>query len=213
METVTEIIATVGSILAFMIVFLGVAKWLSSRAERAEKRRQYAEQQAHLAEAERVRIHKEKVALADNGHLAKQLELAQENESTHPKEAVYWYEKAALQDSRDGIEGIVRVCEASDGDVVPQDKYRYWRNALDALNGDEQAEYEQGVALFEGFGIRSNMDKGLQLIEHAANRRCVRAQMFLADWYKSPENPLADVHKAKMWKSMFEHVDLDEHPK
>ncbi|ANO34175.1 hypothetical protein BCT86_11790 [Vibrio breoganii] len=213
MDTVTEMIATVGSILAFMIVFLGVAKWFSSRTERAERRRQAAEQQAHLAEAERVRIHKEKVALADNGHLAKQLELAKENEHVHPKEAVYWYEKAALQDSRDGIEGFVRVCEASADDVVPQDKYRYWRNALDALNGDEQAEYEQGIALFEGFGIRSNMDKGIQLIEHAANRRCVRAQMFLADWYKSPENPLADAEKAKMWRSMSEHVDFNEHSK
>ncbi|GEA60101.1 tetratricopeptide repeat protein [Vibrio comitans] len=213
MDTVTEIIATVGSIFAFMVVFLGVAKWFSGRTERAEKRRQYAEQQAHLAEAERVRIHKEKVALADNGHLAKQLELARESELTHPKEAVYWFEKAALQDSRDGIEGLVRVCEASSGDVVAQDKYRYWRNALDALNGDEQAEYEQGIALFEGFGIRSNMDKGLQLIEHAANKRCVRAQMFLADWYKSPENPLADEDKAKMWKSTLEHAEINDNSK
>ncbi|GEA51677.1 hypothetical protein VIN01S_24810 [Vibrio inusitatus NBRC 102082] len=213
MDTVTEIIATVGSIFAFMLVFLGVAKWLSGRTARAEKRRQYSEQQAHLAKAERVRIHKEKVALADNGHLAKQLELARENELSHPKESVYWFEKAALQESRDGIEGIVRVCERSSGDVVPQDKYRYWRSALDALNGDEQAEYEQGVALFEGFGIRSNMDKGLQLIEHAANKRCVRAQMFLADWYKSPENPLADQDKAKMWKSMLEHIELNDNSK
>ncbi|CAM3092676.1 sel1 repeat family protein [Vibrio rarus] len=204
MDTVTEIITTLAMIVLFMVVFFGIAKWFSRRSRRAEQKRVEAQKQSRIEEAERVRRHKERVAFAENGHLATQLELGKEKERKHSKEAVYWYEKAALQESREGIEGIIRVCDTSAQDVVSQDKYQYWKNALDALNGDEQAEYEQGIALFEGFGVRSNMDRGLQLIEHAANRRCLRAQMFLVNWYQSPENPLADEQKAQMWKGRMD---------
>lgn len=187
MLTVTEMMASGIAILLFMALFLSIARWSRKRSERAEQRRLEAEDQAKQVEAERVRVHKEKIALADNGHLTTQLELAEMNENKHPKEAVYWYERAAEQDSIEGIKGILRVCEHYSEELISQDKHRYWKNAFDAHNGDEQAEYEQGIALFEGFGITSNMDKGIQLIEHAANKRCVRAQMFLAQWYRSSE--------------------------
>ncbi|GAD90784.1 MULTISPECIES: tetratricopeptide repeat protein [Vibrio] len=209
MLTVTEMMASGIAILLFMAMFLSIARWSTKRSERAEQRRLEAEDQAKQLEAERVRVHKEKIALADNGHLTTQLELAEMNEAKHPKEAVYWYERAAEQDSIDGIKGILRVCEQYSDELITQDKHRYWQNAFDAHNGDEQAEYEQGIALFEGFGIASNMDKGIQLIEHAANKRCFRAQMFLAQWYRSSENPMADNEKAKMWESRAERINLD----
>ncbi|OBT16973.1 hypothetical protein A9264_09605 [Vibrio sp. UCD-FRSSP16_10] len=202
MLTVTEIMAAGGVIILFMVLFLGIGKWISSRSEKSEYRRLQAKEKVRATEAQRVRLQKEKVVLADNGHLTTQIELAKINESKYPKEAVYWYEKAALQESREGIEGLIRVCDSSSEELLSQDSLRYWKNALDALNGDEQAEYEQGIALFEGFGIQSNMDRGLALIEHAANRRCLRAQMFLVDWYRSTENPLADEEKAQMWRQM-----------
>ncbi|GAD80122.1 tetratricopeptide repeat protein [Vibrio ezurae] len=209
MLTVTEMMASGIAILLFMVLFLGVARGLAKRSERAEQRRIDTEEQAKQAEAERVRAHKEKIALADNGHLPTQLALAKMSEAKQPKEAIYWYEKAAEQDSIEGIEGILRVCRQTNDELISQDKHRYWTNAYDAHHGDEQAVYEQGIALFEGFGIASNMDKGIQLIEHAANKRCVRAQMFLAQWYRSPENPMADKEKAQMWEGMAERINLD----
>ena len=199
MDATTELIYTIGAIAGFVALFFSIGRFFAYRAERIKRKEIAAEQAQKAAAAEKVRQHKERLALADEGLLSAQLELARENESSHPKEALYWYERAAEQDDMEGITGFIRVCDATKQELVTQDKYRYWRNALEAAKGDEQAEFEQGLALFEGYGIRSNMDRGLELIEHAASKRCVRAQMFLAEWYKSPENPFADKETAQMW--------------
>ncbi|WP_261817876.1 tetratricopeptide repeat protein [Vibrio gallicus] len=210
MDTTTEILYTVGAIAVFVALFFSIGRFFAYRADRI-KQKELEDQQLHKnAAAERARAHNQTLALADEGLVSAQLQLAKENESSSPKESLYWYERAAELDSEQGIVGFIRVCDNNNSDLVPQDKYRYWKNALDAAQGDEQAEFEQGLALFEGYGIRSNMDRGLALIEHAASNRCVRAQMFLAEWYRSPENPLADDDKAKIWSERAEGQIEDE---
>ncbi|WP_261837041.1 tetratricopeptide repeat protein [Vibrio ishigakensis] len=199
MDATTEIVYTIGAIAGFVALFFTIGRFFAYRAERLKRSEIETEQRLKKAAAERVRLHNEKLALASEGLVSAQLELARESEKSNPKEALFWYERAAEQDDMEGIKGFVRVCESSDEEIVAQDKYRYWKNALEAAKGDEQAEFEQGLALFEGYGIRSNMDRGLELIEHAASKRCVRAQMFLAEWYKSPENPFSNKETAKMW--------------
>lgn len=200
MDATTELMYTIGAIAGFVALFFTIGRYFANRAERIKRKEIEVEQKLKTAAAERVRRHNDKLALASEGQLSAQLELARENETSNPKEALFWYERAAEQDEMEGILGFVRVCESVDDELVAQDKYRYWKNALEAAKGDEQAEFEQGLALFEGYGTRSNMDRGLKLIEHAASRSCLRAQMFLADWYRSPENPFANKDTAKMWR-------------
>lgn len=138
MEPVTEMVVTVVAILVFVVLLFGVALWWNQTSKRARQQKLNQDQVLKATKAERVLRHKEKLAFAENGLVSAQLELAELDERNgNLKEAAYWFEKAALQDSAEGIAGFVRVCDASATEIVTQGKYRYWRNALKASQGDE----------------------------------------------------------------------------
>jgi len=161
---------------------------------------------------------KERLFKAETGHVPTQLFLAKEAEVRNPREALYWYEQAANQDSEIGMYGVVRVCSRAKEDIVLIEKSKYWQLAIDALNGSYLAKFEMGKALMGGQGVEQNIEKGVGIIEKVANEDHIEAQIYMGDWFIAESNAQpnsklsAEWHfKAAQQNSIEGQIKLGEH--
>ncbi|GLO63144.1 hypothetical protein MACH09_36520 [Vibrio sp. MACH09] len=174
------------------ISLLLIFGWMASLS--AKKKRLAAEKEERdrayrrAIERQREEERKERIFKAETGHVPTQLFLAKEAEIHNPREALYWYEQAALQDNEIGMYGVVRVCARAKEDVVLGEKSKFWSLAIEAHNGNNRAKLELGKAFMGGQGTDQNIDKGIETIEEVANEGNTEAQIFMGDWYIAESN-------------------------
>ena len=204
------------------VSFLIIVGWMASLS--AKKKRLAAEkierEKAYRRAIERQRSEekKERLFKAETGHVPTQLFLAKEAEVQNPREALYWYEKAAAQDNEIGMYGVVRVCGRAKEDVVLNEKAKFWQIAIEAHNGNVLAKFEMGKALMGGQGIEQNIEKGIDTIEEVANDDHIEAQIYMGDWFIAESNMQpnpklsAEWHfKAAQQNSIDGQIKLGEH--
>lgn len=174
--------------LSFLII-IGWMATLSAKkkrlaAEKAERDRAYRRAIQRQREEEK----KERQFKADTGHIPTQLFLAKEAEIHNPREALYWYERAAEQDNEIGMYGVVRVCGRAKEDVILSEKAKFWQLAIEARNGNNLAKFEMGKALMGGKGVDQNIEKGVSVIKEVAEEDYIAAQIYMGDWYIAESN-------------------------
>ena len=197
MNTTTIAIGAVSFFLLLAIVFASSMAARKKRLDKEKKAKEVAYRRA--IEQSKAREHKERVFKADTGHVPTQLFLAKESETKNPREALHWYEKAALQDNEIAMYGIVRICDRAKEDLFYREKARFWRTSIAAAEGDAQAQYDKGIALMEGYGIDKDIVKGVEVIEAVAEAGHYNAQLFMGDWYQSPKNMTPDTKVSADW--------------
>jgi len=174
--------------ISLLLIFLWMASLSAKKkrlaAEKEERERAYR----RAIERQREEEKKERIFKAETGHVPTQLFLAKEAEVHNPREALYWYEQAALQDNEIGMYGVVRVCARAKEDVVLSEKSKFWQIAIEAHNGNAKAKLELGKAFLGGKGIDQNVDKGIATIEEVAEEGNIEAQLFIGDWYIAESN-------------------------
>jgi TPR repeat protein len=168
------------------------------KRQRREKRQQEIAYRRAIEQARDQEL-RDKVFKAETGHIATQLYLAKEAERNQPKEALYWYEKAALQDNEIAMFGIVRVCQRAQNDPIYQKKAQFWQTAINALQGDEDAKFSTAKALINGDGVETSEEKGLEEMRCVADKGHIEAMNFMGDWEQSPKNMSADCQRSAQW--------------
>ncbi len=197
MTTTTLAISAI--IFLFLLVCVLSATMLArKKRQQEEKRRQEIAYRKAIQQA-REQEHQDRVFKAETGHIATQLYLAKEAERSRPKEALHWYEKAAMADSEMGMHGVVRVCQRAQNDSFYQEKSKFWELAIASLQGDVEAQYSMGMAYIEGRGIEKDHDRGVSVIEKVANKGHEKSQIFMGDWCKSAKNLNVNYRQSGQW--------------
>ncbi|MFM2587269.1 tetratricopeptide repeat protein [Vibrio sp. TBV020] len=173
------------------LLLLGMFMWmlaLSVRKKRLEQERKQREI-AHRKAIERNRRqeHQERIAKAEGGDIPTILFMGKEAERKNPKEAIYWYTKAAKLDSVMGMYGIVRISNKMQQDVILKEQARFWQTCINASEGSLPHKFEMAQALIHGRGTEINTPKALMVMEQAAKENYVDALVFLGDWW-APDN-------------------------
>ena len=171
------------------LLLLGMFMWmlaLSMRKKRLEKERREREIAYRKAvERSRRQEREERVMKAEGGHIPTILYLAKLSERSNPKEALYWYNKAANLDNINGMYGVVRISNKMQQDVILKEQAKYWKVCIKALEGSLPHKFEMAQALLNGRGTDLNVSKGLSIMQAAAQDNYVDAILFLGDWYSS----------------------------
>ncbi len=184
----------------FLVSAIVLRITMKMRQERAEKKKR-AQERAYREAIERARQReiKERVFKAETGHIPTMLYLAKEAERTSAAEALHWYEKAAMLGSTVAMQGVVRLCERVPNDLLYQAKGRFWKNAIDAEEGNIGAKYEKAIALMEGRGTDQDIISAVEIMEEIAESGYEKAELFLGDWYQSSKNASPDLIKSGLY--------------
>ncbi|TMX45942.1 tetratricopeptide repeat protein [Vibrio sp. Hep-1b-8] len=175
------------------LLLLGMFMWmlaLSIRKKRLEQERKEREIAYRKAiEKNRKQEHEERIMKAEGGHIPTILYLAKEAERTRPKEAIYWYTKAAKLDNVTGMYGVVRISNKMKQDVILKEQSKFWQTSIAAIEGSLPHKFEMAQALFYGRGTEVNPPKAIELLESAAQQNHIPSLLFLGDWCLSDNNP------------------------
>ena len=119
------------------LLLLGMFMWmlaLSIRKKRLEQERKEREIAYRKAiEKNRKQEHEDRIMKAEGGHIPTILYLAKEAERTRPKEAIYWYTKAAKLDNVTGMYGVVRISNKMKQDVILKEQSKFWQTSIAAI--------------------------------------------------------------------------------
>ncbi len=199
MNIIGMVIGALG--LSFILIFIWMLS-LSVRKKRLEEERREREEAYRKAlERTREEERKERLFQAESGHIPTILYLAKEAERKNLREALFWYEKAAHLDNRNGMHGVVRICSKMRDDMVFREKSRFWQLFIDGLDGDLEAKFETGKAFVFGLGTEVDVVKGLGLIQEAAERKHMEAIIFMGDWCVSKHNLSPSPSDSSYWYS------------
>ena len=187
-----------GFLLLAAFVWMG---FLSSKkkklaAKKAERERVYR----RAIERQREQERQERIFKADTGHVPTQLYLAKEAEVSNPREALYWYERAALLENEIAMYGVVRVCQRGKDDAVLKEKAKFWQLAINAMEGSKRSKFEMGQSFMRGRGIEQDINRGLTAIEELAEEDYIDAQVFMGDWYVAEANLTPNPTLAAEWQ-------------
>lgn len=175
------------------LLLLGMFMWmlaLSIRKKRLEQERKEREIAYRKAiEKNRKQEHEDRIMKAEGGHIATILYLAKEAERTRPKEAIYWYTKAAKLDNVTGMYGVVRISNKMKQDVILKEQSKFWQTSIAAIEGSVPHKFEMAQALFYGRGTEVNPPKAIELLESAAQQNHIPSILFLGDWCLADNNP------------------------
>lgn len=203
------------TLLALVVIII----WLISmvlrrqRLEAERKKQAAAYRNAMLKAKEQEK--KDRQFKAESGHVPTMLFLAKESERNNVKQALYWYEQAALKDNEMGMYGFIRLSQKFNDDIVLKEKANFWRYAVAGLHqGDIDSLFKAGKAYIEGKGIEKNSTKGLSFIHRAAEKGSLDAMLYLADEYKEQEgegeSALSWYQKASLLNSAQAMVGLGD---
>ncbi|WP_413282604.1 tetratricopeptide repeat protein [Vibrio sp. MA40-2] len=197
MNFITIAIGTTG--LSLLVIFGWMLSLSAKKKRLAEEKSERDRAYKRAIERQKNEEKKERQFKAETGHIPTQLFLAKEAELRHPREALYWYEQAALQGNEMGMFGVVRVCARAKEDVVLNEKSKFWQIAIEAHNGNKLAKFEMGKALLAGKGIEQNIDKGITAIEEVAHDDYIDAQVYMGDWYIAESNMQPNPQLSAEW--------------
>ncbi|CAH0535142.1 hypothetical protein VST7929_02803 [Vibrio stylophorae] len=143
-----------------------------------------AEQYHRVLQESRQAEYAEKEFKARTGHIASQLYLAKENETTQPHIAIQWYEMAAKQDNDLAQHALVRLY-MQQSHVMGEAKARgaFWQLVIESREGSFQAKYQLAQLYMEGIGTEPNRELGLNLLHECAEHGLLQAQLYLGEYY------------------------------
>ncbi|WP_375748479.1 tetratricopeptide repeat protein [Vibrio sp. HN007] len=197
MNTMTLILGATG---VSLLVIIGWVSAISARKKRlAQERLERERNFRREIEKQREQERQERIFKAETGHIPTQLFLAKEAERANPREALHWYERAAMQENEMAMYGVVRICARAKEDPVLKQKSRFWEVAIEAHNGSQRAKLEMGKALIGGIGVETNIDKGIEIIEGVANDGNPEAQVYMGDWHIAESNMNPNPKLASEW--------------
>lgn len=162
-----------------------------------------------LSEA-RAAERQERVYKAQTGHISTQLFLAKEAEMNNFEEALHWYEMAANHDNAIAIRSVIRLCDSRREDSELKSKSKFWGQVLAAEEGGAEEKLALGIAFIQGNGVDANIEKGIALIDEAAEMEHIPAQLFIADWYVAEANPQPNAKLAAEWNLRAAILDNTE---
>lgn len=184
---------------SFILIFIWMIS-LSMRKRRLKMEKEAKELAYHKAlQRMREQEKKDRLFKAESGHVPTMLYLAKEAERDNLKEAFFWYEKAALQDDRNGIFGLIRLGKRISNNVLMEERVHFWETYIRALDGDLAAKIEVGKLLTEGRGTEVNVERGLMFMKEAAEQNSIEAILFMADWCTSRNNLTPSASDANYW--------------
>jgi hypothetical protein len=171
------------------------------------KKEEQAKQQALKDERYRLVLEKAKIAereekmfKAQTGHILSQLSLGKEYELTNVREALNWYNKAAVLDNDIGQNAMARLSRADIDDSDGEAKSLYWEAVVKAKRKDEEALFSLGRFLMQGSGVEPDIGAGIEKIIASAEMEYVPAQLFLGDWYVAESNAFKEPYRAFSWR-------------
>ena len=179
-------IGITGLLLLCMFLWMLALSVRKKRLEQERKEREIAYRKA--LEKNRKQEREERIYKAEGGHIPTILFLAKEAERSKPKEALYWYTKAAKLDNVSGMYGIVRLSAKMQQDVVLKEQSRFWQTCIAAAEGSLPHKFEMGVALFHGRGTEQDQHKAIKVLKSASAQNHIESMIFLGDWYVSENN-------------------------
>ncbi|CAG21939.1 tetratricopeptide repeat protein [Photobacterium profundum] len=172
-----------------------------------KKKEEQAKQQALKDERYRLVLEKAKIAereekmfKAQTGHVLSQLSLGKEYELTNIREALNWYNKAAVLDNDIGQNAMARLSRADIDDPDGEAKSLYWEAVVKAKRKNEEALFTLGKFLIQGSGVEPDIGAGIENVIASAEMEYVPAQLFLGDWYVAESNSLKEPHCAFSWR-------------
>lgn len=192
-------------------IFIGLAGlllissvfWMMAVA--AKQKRMADEKQAKLEAHRRAveRNHeeerKERTQKAEANHIPSILFMAKEAELRDLKEAVYWYEKAGYLGNVTGMYGVIRLFSRHEGDVVINEKVRFWKRYVKGIEGDTNALFETGKALILGLGVSPERELGVKVVEKAALANLPAAQIYMGDLCLSNDSVNEKIEDSSYW--------------
>lgn len=185
--------------ISLLVIFAWMASLSAKKKRLAIEKIEREKAYRRAIERQRDEERKERIFKAETGHIPTQLFLAKEAEINNPREALYWYEQAALQENEMGMYGVVRVCGRAKEDVVLNEKSKFWQLAIEAHNGNNVAKIALGKAFIGGKGVDQNIDKGISTIESIADEGNIDAQIFMGDWYIAESNVNSNPKLSAEW--------------
>ncbi|PQJ84841.1 tetratricopeptide repeat protein [Aliivibrio sifiae] len=174
-----------------------------------QKEREASSYRRALAEA-RAAERQERVYKAQTGHISTQLFLAKEAEMSNFDEALHWYEMAAKLDNNIAVRSVIRLCDSQRENSELKEKSIFWSKVVAAQEGGPEDKLALGIAFLQGNGVDVNIDKGINLINEAAELDYIPAQLFVADWYVAESNPQPNAKLAAEWNlraAMLDNIE------
>jgi TPR repeat protein len=174
-----------------------------------QKEREASSYRRALAEA-RAAERQERVYKAQTGHISTQLFLAKEAEMSNFDEALHWYEMAAKLDNNIAMRSVIRLCDSRRENSELKEKSIFWSKVVAAQEGGPEDKLALGIAFLQGNGVDVNIDKGINLINEAAELDYIPAQLFVADWYVAESNPQPNAKLAAEWNlraAMLDNIE------
>lgn len=113
-------------------------------------------------------------------------------------EAVYWYEKAAVQGNRDAQYNLAVAYAFGEG--VEQDLVKastWYRRAAD--QGHIVAQYSLGISYIYGEGVNQDIVQAFEWVKKSAEQGYSRAQVHLGSMYHTGEGVLQNFTEAANW--------------
>lgn len=197
MNVIGIFIGLVGLLLIISVVWMSAVSAKQKRLESDKQARMEAHRQAVKRNHAEERL--ERVQKAEANHIPSILFLAKEAELRDLKEAAYWYEKAGYLGNVTGMYGIVRLCSRIEGDVVVNEKIRFWKRYIKGAEGDINALFETGKALISGLGVATERDLGIKVVEQAAMANLTEAQIYMGDLCLSGDSAAEKIEDSSYW--------------
>ncbi|MGX9416453.1 tetratricopeptide repeat protein [Vibrio sp. WJH972] len=197
MNLIGIFIGLVGVMLIFSVIWMTAVSAKQKLAASDKKARAAAHRKA--IQRNHAQEKQELLQKAEENHLPSILLLAKQAELKDFKEAIFWYEKAALLGNATGMYGVVRLCSRFGQDPIMVENARFWKTYIKGIEGDMSALFEAGKALLSGLGVNKNHKLGIKVIQDAAHARHIDAQLFLGDWCLSDDSPKEQVVDANYW--------------
>jgi TPR repeat protein len=203
MNLIGIFIGLVGLLLIFSVIWMMIVS-VRQKNHQSEK---LARMDAHRRAVKRDHAleKNERIKKAGEGHIPSILFLAKEAELRDLKEAIYWYEQAALLANPIGMYGVVRLCSRFNQDAVLVEKSRFWQRYIQGIEGNLDALFETGKALIMGHGITCNLELGIKTVERAALAHHVGAQIYMGDWCLSDDS--SKLEEANYWFAKAANLD------
>lgn len=197
MNLIGIFIGLVGLLLIFSVFWMMAVSVKQKNLESEKKARIAAHRKA--VQRNHAQEKNERIAKAEADHIPSILVLAKEAELKDIKEAIYWYEKAAMLSNTNGMYGVVRLCSRYSQDPVMAEKSRFWHRYIKGVEGNIDDLFDTGKAFIAGLGITKDPDLGIKVISEAAKSHHIDAQIYMGDWCLSDDSPSAKVEEANYW--------------
>ena len=157
----------------------------------------------HVAQNQDIHASAEQKARAFFALGSMEIEGKNINSKANPKEAAFYFEKAASLGFKDAQYMLALLYDRGEGVDQNKEKALYW-GLLSAAQGDINASYAVAVWLERGYNGQAEPYQALKLYEYAASKGHRNAIISLISIYSGGTDIPKDVRKADYWKKQLD---------